>query len=74
MKLDLSEEQAALLHEIGAPYIPDKDYNVDALGDLEEYISDYALMEELDSEGMTERGEGLIDIVSHLAELSFLVE
>jgi len=67
---ELSEKQIVLLNEIGAPFSLGMDYTVESLGALEEFISDYALFNEQDDSGMTERGEDLIDLASYFANIS----
>jgi hypothetical protein len=66
MRLKFNHEQLALLREINAPYIPGRDYNEDALSDLEDYISDYVLghcpQDELNIRGT--KGCLLLDLLS----------
>jgi hypothetical protein len=69
LKLKLNEKQVALLDEINAPYSPDKEYDGNSLLDLEDFISDHALYSEQNADGMTKKGEDLLDLVSCLAML-----
>jgi len=69
LKLILNDKQLALIEEIKAPFDPEKDYTGDDLIELEDFISDYALYHEQCDEGITEKGNDLIDLVSYLAGL-----
>ena len=73
MKVILSEKQLALMEEIGLPFDIEKEYDISSLGDLEECVSDYALEYEYDENGMTDKGEDLIDLVNLFAVLSYKV-
>ena len=42
-KIILSDEQIALLKKINAPYSPETDYDDDAVIELEDAITDYAV-------------------------------
>jgi hypothetical protein len=68
---ELSEKQILLLEEIEAPFVYGMTYTVENLGELEDFISDYALTNEQDENGMTEKGEKLIDLASYFANLSY---
>jgi hypothetical protein len=68
VKILFKDEHLSLLREINAPYDINKDYSDDEFLDLEEFIIDYAMYHEYTGDGMTQKGQKILDIVVHMAD------
>lgn len=69
LKIELSDEQTALLKRIEAPYDPNQDYDEgDTFLDLLEFIRDYVVMHEIKNDEVTDFGAQLLDIQDYIVE------
>ena len=61
-----------LLEEIGAECSSDKEYDGESLITLRNFIFDYTVYHEQSAEGMTEKGNDLINIASYIDFAGYL--
>jgi hypothetical protein len=68
VKIKLNHKQIALLEQINAPYATEVDYDDDAIIALEDSITDYILMHEIDDSGTTPFGDELLNVHDYIVK------